>query len=172
MLAGYETILAKLYISVSLIHNDMPMESVVYTNKKPIHHPAQHNNRKYITHSEDGTHPRLHPSLRNGNGLNTSPDALAPFNPFSYVLQSHHSIHSARAITKLRWQMEHDRPPALRTSRAIRKRRSIRFGKPGVSSSGMRSVSEGEVDLLNVRRATSRREGTREGGCVCVCVVD
>jgi hypothetical protein len=33
-------------------------------------------------------------------------------------------------------------------------------------------VSEGEVDLLNVRRATSRREGTREGGCGCVCAVD
>ena len=104
-----------------------------------------------------GTHAQLQPSRLKGRGRSFSPELRGPFSPFSYVLQSHHSIHSVRGSTKPRWQIEQHRPPADLTSRAYRSNRSINSGNSASSESGTRSR---RLDLASERRETSRREGT------------
>lgn len=115
----------------------------------------------YVTSTDfiSGTHSQLQPSLLNGNGRSFSPDARGPLSPFSYVLQSHHSIHSVRGSTKFRWQIEQHRPPAALTSLPYRSNRSISSGRSAMSESGVRSK---KLDLLRETRETSRRDGTLE----------
>jgi hypothetical protein len=103
-------------------HRDQPPNAMYCTTRN-----AQNTYRVYIParsrYPPRGPHPQLHPSLLNGNGRSFSPGLRGPFSPFSWVLQSHHSTHSVRAITNARPHTEHTRPPAFRTSLACRSSR-------------------------------------------------